>query len=226
MDRILGDFRINAMNNLMSIIHKSRNILKEKGAVELGRRIIKRLGGCQGKILFEYKLTKPPFVLEAHPPVKFCWATPKQLDDLVSPELDFNDKDKKEGRQWLKRGDLCLIGYVKQLPVTYLWIAFSVRELPAFIWPIGKNHVFFYKTFTRESFRGKRLNQSALSFALNHCYTLGIQKAFIDVNLNNPISIRAIQKIGFKELGKFYMFYLGKRRYTHVPKKLYFRVGN
>jgi hypothetical protein len=108
-------------------------------------------------------MKEAPRPLTARIPVEFAWVIPEHLDDLNSPDLDFNNAVLQEAHRWLRRGDLCLIGYVQQLPATYLWITFCLRELPAFHWPVGAHHAYIYKTFTRASLRGNALNQAALS---------------------------------------------------------------
>jgi RimJ/RimL family protein N-acetyltransferase len=206
------------MNHPATFIHKGKTILKEEGVKELLHRIQARLWRRHRIALLEYELNAPPRMLHARIPVEFRWATQAELELLFVPELDFNDVIAQEAHRWLRRGDLCLIGYVDELPATYLWMTFSLRELPAYRWPVGLRRAYFYKTFTRAALRRNGLNQAALSFALAHCYDLGLQRVFIDVDVSNVSSLGAIRKVGFKDIGVFHIFHIGSRRFSYVPR--------
>src|SRR5262249_7269692 len=192
------------MGSALSIFRKGLCILREHGIFVLCHRISEHLWELERTALLEFELNSPPSsVTRTSSPVKFCWAKIEDLEILNKEVLHFSDAEVREAFQWLHRGDLCLIGYVERSLATYLWITFSVRELPAFRWPVGTHTAFFFKTFTRQSFRGMGLNQEAFSFALNYCYALGIRRVFIDVNKRNASSFRAITNVGFKEIGTF-----------------------
>lgn len=214
--------RKNDMGSELRIFRKGLFILREQGVLALCRRISEHLWELERTALLEFELSSPPSSLNrTSSPVKFCWAKIEDLEGFNNDSLHFSGAELRDAFQWLCRGDLCLIGYVKGSLATYLWITFSVRELPAFRWPVGAHTAFFFKTFTRPSFRGMGLNQEAFSFALNYCYTLGIRRVFIDVNKRNASSFRAISNVGFKEIGTFFIFRLGRWRFTRVPTRLY-----
>lgn len=208
------------MGTLMILTPRGRLALRDGGQDRLWRRICSRIWERRQIALLKYEVNRPPAERPARIPAHFCWAAPDDLGRLNRPELNFNNVMVQEARRWLLDGDRCLIGYVEGAPATYWWVTFSLRRLPGYRLRVGKRQAYLYKSFTLERLRGNGLNQAALSVALAHCHAEGVKRVFVDVDLKNSISLRALLNGGFREVGTFYIVRLGRRRYTYMSTPL------
>lgn len=150
----------------------------------------------------------------------FKFASIEELEKLNSIEYDFNDATYHQAKEWHLEGDSCLLGYVNGNIVTYLWINFKTRELPGLKIKLGEKKAYFFKTFTIANMRGLGLNPACLTEALSYIQTKDYQKVYIDVNIQNYPSIKAIEKAGFQRIGSFRTIRILRWPKTFLPSKL------
>jgi RimJ/RimL family protein N-acetyltransferase len=111
------------------------------------------------------------------------------------------------------------------VPATYLWITTTVRELARLDWPVRPDAVFVYKTFTVDAWRGRGLNQAAVTWALDDCRRSGARTAFVDVDAANHASLRALRRAGFADVARFRTLKLGPATLTLMDDAVFSRVA-
>ncbi len=79
--------------------------------------------------------------------------------------------------------------YYNKIPVGYL--SFSHEE----------NAVFLSKIYVLSDFRGKKIGKKAMDFVEEVTIYLGLSKIYLTVNKDNLNSIRAYEKLGYKNVG-------------------------
>jgi RimJ/RimL family protein N-acetyltransferase len=157
----------------------------------------------------------------------FEWAGMETFDRvLATPAFQFPRGAARRARQWLARGDRCLLGRVGDRPATYLWVGTLVREFPGATCPIGAGTAYVYKTFTLPEFRGRGLNTAALHEIRRRCASEGYHQVLIDVASNNTASRRAIERAGFVPVGRFFHVRLGRMRRAWLTPSVRRRISS
>jgi GNAT superfamily N-acetyltransferase len=207
-----------------SQLERARDLLRREGLWSLTRRLASRLVDVRTQLLLECVLEQSHERTEPTD-VTFSWATLQDLEQFPSLELLTSATGRRDSTARLARGDRCLVGLYRGAPVTYLWVTFSIRELPGLRWPLAAQTAFVYKTFTLEAWRGHGFNRSAVSWALGECRRAGCSRAFVDVDRTNEPSVRALRHAGFVPIGRFHVVSLGPLMFTWIPRDLYSHVS-
>ncbi len=159
-------------------------------------------------------------------PVAFEWAAADIFDrDLAAPAFQFPPVAARRAREWLARGDRCLVGRVHDRAATYLWVGTQVRDFPGASCPVGPGTAYVYKTFTLPEFRGRGLNTAALREARRRCARDGFQQVLIDVASDNVKSRRAIERAGFVAAGRLFLLRVGRVRQVWLPGPVRRRIA-
>jgi RimJ/RimL family protein N-acetyltransferase len=157
----------------------------------------------------------------------FEWAGLDTFDRvLATPAFQFPPLAARRARQWLERGDRCLLGHVRGRPATYLWVGTKVREFSGSTCSIGAGTAYVYKTFTLPEFRGRGLNTAALREIRRRCALEGYHQVLIDVASSNTASRRAIERAGFVRVGRFLDLRLGRMRRAWLTPAVRRRISS
>jgi RimJ/RimL family protein N-acetyltransferase len=199
-------------------------VLRHEGALAVASRAAARVIDLRQQVLLECDMTARPAVASL-PDVRFAWASLRDLEAHSVFELTATPVARAASVARLTRGDRCLVGTWRGTPATYMWTTTSARELPALDWPLRPGTVFVYKTFTIEDFRGKGLNAAAVAFALDAYWSEGKRTAFVDVDVTNHASLRALRRAGFRDVAYFRTLKLGPRTMTLMSDEVFCRVA-
>jgi hypothetical protein len=71
--------------------------------------------------------------------------------------------------------------------------------------------IYMYKGFTLKSHRGKRLHGIGMTFALAHYARAGARGLISYVEFNNLMSLRSVERMGYKIFGDIYVAQVGGR---------------
>ena len=204
------------MTGKPSLAKRASTAWHSGGVSALVRGALGRLGEVRSVLLLAARAASgPDGAGEPQSALRFEWAGVETFDRvLATPVFQFPPAAARRARQWLARGDRCLLGHVDDQPATYLWVGTSVREFPGTACPIGPGTAYVYKTFTLPEFRGRGLNTAALCEVRRRCGSEGLREVLIDVASNNAASRRAIERAGFVPAGRLLLLRLGGRRRT------------
>jgi GNAT superfamily N-acetyltransferase len=217
-----GDDHRRQMEQLQ--LGRAFDVLRRDGFWSLIHRLLSRLAYVHTQLLLECTLNERHETVHS-PDLQFRWVNLPDLEQFPSLELLTSAAGRRDSTARLARGDRCAVGLYHGTPVTYLWVTFSVRELPNRRWPVAAGTVFVYKTFTLDAWRGHGFNRSAVSWALAQCAREGYRRAFVDVDRANEPSVRALQHAGFVTIGVFHICKFGPLTTTRIPRDLYSRVS-
>ncbi|HTV03293.1 MAG TPA: GNAT family N-acetyltransferase [Luteitalea sp.] len=193
---------------------------QDGGARGLLSAMAGRLGAVTPVLLLE-ATPDAADVEETPAALTFTWATAEEFDRwLAVPAFQFPARLALQGRNWLRRGDQCLVGLLDGQPATYLWVGTSVREFPGTPCVIGPGTAYVYKTFTLASLRGRGLNTAALHEVRRRSVQAGHRRLLIDVAADNAASLRAIERAGFVRAARFFIVRLGGRRRAWLPPQV------
>ncbi len=211
------------MSRRLTLTRRVSAAWKAGGMAGLVRAALARVADVRAMLL----LAAP--TASGHDPateVPFEWASREVFErELATPEWQFPSAVAARARQWLARGDRCLVGRVEGRPATTLWVGTTIRELPGARCPIGRGRAYVYKTFTLPAFRGQGLNTAALRDVRRRCAEEGCDEVLIDVARSNTASRRAIERAGFAPVGRFLIVRIGRVRLSVMSPSVRHRIA-
>jgi hypothetical protein len=109
----------------------------------------------------------------------------------------------------IKKNDDCLCVFDDEKKIAaYSWYSTKdtwsgVHDLDFIFSP---EYIYTYKVFTEKKFRGLRLHALQMKHALHHYQVLGKKGIICHVYSDNYNSLKSSYRMGFKEIGSFYVF--------------------
>jgi hypothetical protein len=140
----------------------------------------------------------PPVVTD--PGISFRVAAPQDLHEAArDPALDL---DPDFIRQALARGDRAFAAYDGEALVAYTWCTSSAAPHLDGLWvKVGAPYAYGYKTFTRESHRGKRLAGAVSLFSDADGLERGHAAVINFVEVSNSASLSVERTVGARPIG-------------------------
>jgi RimJ/RimL family protein N-acetyltransferase len=142
--------------------------------------------------------------------VHFRWADAH--DEQAYLALGEDTAEKLAARR--ERGDLMVLGEVNGTLCFFQWVRLRPAGEP------GAGCAHLYKGYTAPEFRGRGISPAGQQFALRLLAADGIRSVTTDVAERNVASIRAIEKVGFRLLGRFWILRLGGRKTLLIAPSL------
>lgn len=117
----------------------------------------------------------------------------------------------------LARGDECYAILDGERLAAYGWYAFGPTPigLPGVLLRYRAGHVYMYKGFTHEAYRGQRLHAIAMTHALRHYLFNGYAGIVSYVESTNFDSLRSCFRMGYSVFGTVYVVKAFGRWWTH-----------
>ncbi|NPV45560.1 MAG: GNAT family N-acetyltransferase [Armatimonadetes bacterium] len=142
--------------------------------------------------------------------VHFRWADAR--DEQAYLGLGEDTAEKLARRR--ERGDLLVLGEVDGTLCFFEWVRLRAAG------ERGAGCAHLYKGYTAPEFRGRGISPAGQQFALRCLAADGIQSVTTDVAEHNVASIRAIEKVGFRLLGRFWILRLAGRKLLLIAPSL------
>lgn len=119
----------------------------------------------------------------------------------------------------LAKGDECLAVLAGDTLASYGWYSRKPTkisdDLALHFLP---DHVYMYKGFTHDSFRGQRLHAIGMTLALQEYLRRGYRGLISYVESNNFASLKSVYRMGYRNIGKIYIVRAGGNYYcTSTP---------
>lgn len=142
--------------------------------------------------------------------VHYRWA--EASDDQAYLALGEDTEEKLAHRR--ERGDLLVLGEMDGKLCFFEWVHLcAVGER-------GDGCAHLYKGYTVPEFRGRGISPAAQQFASRQLAAKGYKSVTTDVAESNIASIRAIEKAGFRLLGRFWIIKLAGRKVLLIAPSL------
>lgn len=141
-------------------------------------------------------------------------------DDLgrLGPEHDYAPEDKAYAQRRLAAGDLLALALDGEQVAGYFWLSPGHMELGMGSFadlPEGTAGV--YKVFVIPARRGGRVFPGAFAFIKGLMADRGLERLLTLVRVDNPASRRAMERVGFRALGRVWVIRRSWSRYFSDP---------
>ena len=152
--------------------------------------------------------TRPEDLLEVSPkiPISIQNVTP----DNVHRVMDFRGKRQERAfRLFLDQGQMGVFAVSDAKVVGHIWaiICYKKRQMANGYFKIHKGEAFLHYANVKKSCRRNALFSAMLVALCKRLFNeAGIIKIFADPNVDNIASVRGIQKVGFKPVGRYFYF--------------------
>lgn len=129
------------------------------------------------------------------------------IDNLEKVLVNFSDM-KPPFFEMLSRKDVGVFVMHNEVVVGYMWRKDfdSLKKIKSdgYLPLSGKcSHIHWARV--KKDMRGRGLQLLMSTWLVDHAYSLGIEKIYTDVEIENIVSIRGLNKIGFKEIYRIFV---------------------
>jgi hypothetical protein len=128
-----------------------------------------------------------------------------------------NEMSKQFIDEALHRGDQCYAIVDGDTLAAYGWYAFGATPigLPGMLLRYRDDHVYMYKGFTHDRYRGQRLHGIGMTLALRHYRSTGRMGLISYVESVNFDSLKSCKRMGYLEFGSVYVVKLFGRYFSY-----------
>ena len=192
-------------------------ILRGKGVVVNIREFISDLISIEKYVVLE--VSQPASVAGAT--VKFRRGTRDDLTVLKAPHLGYSEQSYAMAAKAFAAGDVLMVGEIDSQICAYGWCA--IDYLPV----AGSLHLklphgtgYFYRVFTAEQFRGKRIAVQFVNFLLQWLREQGIARTLSIVECRNRPSLAFHRTMGARPVGHLRHWKILGRDWLNIDAQL------
>ena len=148
-------------------------------------------------------------------------ATADDIDALTEEDFRYDERRKEFSRQNLAEGNICVIGYVDEVPGHVGWITFKRLYSFPFELPLGEGWIYLQRARTSPKFPGLGLHGAGIAKRLEVAREAGAVRSVNMVDLNNEISLHNFHKLGFIDWYKIWgLGFNGRRLIDRIPANI------
>lgn len=148
--------------------------------------------------------------------IEWQFLTAEQLHEFAAEPANLLPIDFLE--EALAKGDRCLAALAEGELVAYSWYSHEPTEADGLLLCFRPDYVYMYKAFTRPSHRGQRLYESGVRRALAEFLALGYRGLICDVEIYNFASLKALNRLGFRQFGYATLLKAGRYSWRHASR--------
>lgn len=157
------------------------------------------------------------------PRVDVVWklATEEDIDALTEESIQWHEGRRRFGKQLLREGSICVLGYVDGEPAHIGWSSTNRLYNPPFSLNLGRGWAYFHRTRTAPQFRGMGLQGAGIRKRIEVVREQGVVRIVNMVDVENVVSFNNYQKMGFQEIATVRGIELfGKKVWGRFPSAL------
>jgi L-amino acid N-acyltransferase YncA len=140
---------------------------------------------------------------------------------FLSPErlIQFADRDgytinARSLDRACRNGDECYAILDGDRLASLGWYAVRPTVNDEFLVSFNSGHVYMHKGYTHPDYRGQRLHAVGMARALREYQQRGFRGIISDVDARNLSSLKSVHRLGYRDIGKAYMFRAMGRDFT------------
>ncbi len=178
-------------------------------------------------LVFEKDLAHVQPIEAELPGLSFHLATAKEIFAVATdPEYLLSREEAQQTLKLHARGDVCVLGKVRQKIVHYHWVQFSRQTLSQKEnLDLAGENPFVSGSRTLANYRGKGIFSAALCYTYSFLKARGFSECHVAVHANDLPSVRQVEKTGTQLVARFRLVSLFGIKRTLVPRRLLNRVA-
>ena len=209
---------------LMEYLRQGLDVVKEEGLFglirKIGRLAFGNLFSFEELVMFELNLTDPINEIMSELLITIRLGSKHDINSFSKETYDYDEKGKFYSLDRMNKGDKCFLAVSQGRIVGYLWLMYGEMELDKnrlhIVLPNEK--AFVYKGFVIDEFRGKRILYCIDQEIIKELRREGKTAMLTIVARDNRASIKARERIGFKEIGKIIQIRVCGFEYDFISK--------
>lgn len=127
-------------------------------------------------------------------------AEPADIDKLTWEDLRYDEFRKRNAKEMLAEGSICMIAEHEGEVAHIGWISFGKLVAGPLSQDLGPGWAYFYDTRTPDRFRGKGLQKAGIRARVEHARELGHLRGVNVVDVTNAISLHNYESMGFRRV--------------------------